>query len=160
MLSKVSAKLDRRCRDFIAKSPFVIVASAGTNGNLDVSPKGDPAGFVRVLDQATLAIPDEPGNRRIETFRNILQHPSIGLIFLVPGSSETLRIGGTALIVRDQAVRALWQSRGRLPALAMIVRVDRVYFHCGKCVMRSKLWGSLPGVRPEQPPRRHERSPA
>src|SRR3954452_7136670 len=99
--AKVVATLDKHCLAFIARSPFVLIASSDATGNLDVSPKGDPPGFVQVLDAKTLVIPERPGNRRADTFRNVLQNPRVGLIFFVPGKRETLRVGGDALIVRD-----------------------------------------------------------
>jgi uncharacterized protein len=139
--AKVMTRLDHASRRFIAKSPFVVVASTGAGG-ISVSPKGDVPGFVRVLDDATLAIPDRLGNRRVDTFRNVLQNPHVGLVFFVPGRRETLRAGGTALLVRDRELRDMMVANGRVPDLAMIVNVERVFFHCGKCIARSKLWDS------------------
>jgi len=140
--SKLKSRLDENCIRFIARSPFLVVASASASGHLDVSPKGDPAGFVRVLDANTMALPDRPGNRRIDTFRNILEDPNVGLIFFVPGEGETLRVGGKAAIVRDRALRESMAANGRVPELAMVVAVERAYFHCGKCMLRSGLWES------------------
>ena len=142
VLKKQIASLDEHCRAFIAKSPFLLISSCDGNGNMDVSPKGDPPGFVRVLDDETLAIPDRPGNRRADTFRNLLANPNVGLLFLIPGKQETLRISGTALIVRDRWVREPMGMAGKLPELAVIVKVREVFFHCAKCVIRSKLWES------------------
>ena len=138
--SKILQKLDRRCRDFIAASPFVVVGSTDPLGMVDLSPKGDRAGFVRCLDDATLAIPDRRGNRRVDTFHNVLQNPGVGLVFFVPGQRETLRVAGRAVIVRDQDIRSALADNGRTPELAMIVMVERVFFHCGKCITRSHLW--------------------
>jgi predicted pyridoxine 5'-phosphate oxidase superfamily flavin-nucleotide-binding protein len=107
--SKILDKLDRRCQDFIAASPFVLVGSTDPSGLVDLSPKGDRAGFVACLDEATLAIPDRRGNRRVDTFHNVLQNPGVGLIFFVPGQRETLRVTGRAIIVRDQISGARWQ---------------------------------------------------
>jgi PPOX class probable FMN-dependent enzyme len=107
---------------------------------MDISPKGDPPGFVRVLDDQTLAIPDRPGNRRVDTFRNLLQNPNVALLFLIPGKQETLRVSGTARIVRDLWVREPMAVAGKLPDLALIVNVREVFFHCAKCVIRSRLW--------------------
>jgi PPOX class probable FMN-dependent enzyme len=109
-------------------------------GSVDLSPKGDRSGFVRCLDDATLAIPDRRGNRRVDTFHNVLQNPGIGLIFFVPGQRETLRVTGRAVIVRDQNIRSAMMDRGQLPDLAMIVAVEKAFFHCGKCITRSNLW--------------------
>lgn len=132
--------LDDFCRAFIERSPFALLASADADGRMDVSPKGDPAGFVQVLDEHTLVIPDRPGNRRADTFCNLFVNPQVGLIFLVPGKQETLRVGGRAFIVRDQWIRERMAVQGRLPEFAIVVRVEEVFFHCAKCMVRSKLW--------------------
>lgn len=134
------AALDDHCRAYIAKSPFVIVASADGAGAMDISPKGDPHGFVRILDDSTLAIPERPGNRRADTFSNLLQNPQVALIFLIPGKQETLRVGGTAIIVRDRWVCDMMSIAGKAPALALVVTIREVSIHCAKCVIRSKLW--------------------
>jgi PPOX class probable FMN-dependent enzyme len=140
--AKTIDHLDEHCRTFIQSSPFMLVASSDSSGNVDVSPKGDPRGFVQVLDEKTLAIPDRPGNRRADTFSNVVQHPSVGLIFLVPGMQETLRVSGQAQLVVDQELLDSMQERGRAPALAMVVHVEEVFFHCAKCIIRSSLWNS------------------
>ena len=137
---KTLTRLDRHCAAFIARSPFVLLASADGAGNVDVSPKGDPPGFVKVFDDRTLAIPDRPGNQRADSMENILQNPKVGLIFLIPGKTETLRVGGVATIVRDEALLASMAVRGRSPALAVVVEVEEAFFHCSKCMIRSKLW--------------------
>ena len=139
-LDKSIGRLDQHFRAFIAKSPFLLIASANARGDMDVSPKGDPSGFVRVLDDNTLAIPDRPGNRRADTFRNVLENPQIGLIFLVPGKRETLRVNGTAQIVLDAELLESMAVRGKTPALALAVEVREAFFHCSKCVIRSNLW--------------------
>ncbi len=139
-LDKVVRVVDEHCRRFIAASPFMVIATIGADGLPDVSPKGDPAGFVRVLDDNTLAIPDRPGNRRIDTFRNIVSNGKIGLIFVVPRSRQSLRISGTAMIVRDQGLRESMAVNGKVPSHAIVVSVERVLFHCGKSLIRSKLW--------------------
>jgi PPOX class probable FMN-dependent enzyme len=140
LTSKILHRLDRRCRSFIASSPFVVIGSTNPLGTVDLSPKGDHPGFVRSLDDATLAIPDRRGNRRVDTFHNVLQKPGVGLVFFVPGQRETLRVAGRALIVRDQNIRSTMMDKGRMPELAMIVAVERAFFHCGKCITRSNLW--------------------
>ncbi len=141
VLAKVTDRIDELGRDFIARSPFVLVASSDGEGNFDVSPKGDPPGFVRVLDGGrVLAIPERPGNRRADTFRNVLRNPRVGLIFLVPGKAETLRVSGTATIVRDAAVREEMALGGKVPELALVVSVREAFVHCTKCVVRSHLW--------------------
>lgn len=152
-LDKVVRVVDEHSRRFIAASPFVFIASVGKDGTADVSPKGDPAGFVKVLDERTLAIPDRLGNRRFDTFRNILHNPAIGLIFLIPGVTYTLRISGTAIIVRDAALREAMAVNGKLPDHVLVVDVARVLSHCPKCMIRSGLWkpdawpdtGDVPG---------------
>jgi PPOX class probable FMN-dependent enzyme len=138
--AKVVAALDTLCRDFIARSPFVLISSCDAAGRFDVSPKGDPPGFVRVLDDRTLAIPERPGNRRADTFRNVLQNPKVGLIFLVPGKSETLRISGTARIIRDAWLRESMAVDGKVPELALVVTVEEAFAHCTKCMVRSRMW--------------------
>ena len=109
---------------------------------MDVSPKGDPAGFVQVMDSKTLLIPDRPGNRRGDTLSNILQNPNIGMLFLVPGRRDTLRINGTAQIVRDEDVRERFIMQGKTPIFVIAVTVKEAFFHCTKCVLRSGLWSS------------------
>ena len=146
--SKTLTRLSSRCRDFIAASPFMIIASTAAAGAVHASPRGDPAGFVHVLDDATLAIPERPGNRRCDTLQNILERPAVGLIFLVPGRAETLRICGHAVVVRDREMRECLTLGGRLPELVTVVAIERAFFHCARCIRRSKLWeiGGLPGV--------------
>jgi len=134
--------LDEHCRSFIERSPFVLIASTDGSGRIDVSPKGDPAGFVRVLDDHTLAIPDRPGNKRADTFVNVLQHPHVGLIFLIPGTKTTLRVRGRARIVRDESLLESMAISERVPQLALVVDVAEALFHCSKCIIRSKLWNS------------------
>lgn len=140
VLDKVLDRLDDICRDFIANAPFCLIGSRGKDGPLDISPKGDPAGFVTVLDDKHIAIPDRPGNRRVDTFHNVLSDPHVGLLFLIPGKGETLRISGEARIVRDLAVRERMSVNDRVPELAMVIYVERAFMHCPKCVIRSKLW--------------------
>lgn len=140
VLRKQVNALDSHCRAFIARCPFLLIASADSQGSMDVSPKGDPAGFVRVLDDTTLAIPDRLGNRRADTFGNLMQNPHVGILFLIPGKTETLRIGGTAIIVRDQWIRDDMAIKGKSPDFAIVVSVQEVFFHCSKCVIRSSLW--------------------
>lgn len=138
--SKVIDHVDEICRRFIAASPFVIVASRGADGRLDVSPKGDPAGFVQVLDDKTLAIPDRPGNHRLDTFENVLSHPEVGLIFLIPGNGDTLRVSGRAKLVRDRKLLARLAVQGKHPELVLIVSVEQAFLHCPKCIVRAQLW--------------------
>lgn len=139
-VQKEITHLDVHCRALIAKSPFVLIASSDASGRMDVSPKGDPAGFVQVLDDQTLAIPDRPGNRRADTYSNVLQNPWVGLIFLIPGKLETLRVNGRARIVRDLELRERMEVKGKVPHLALVVSVEQAFIHCGKCMIRSGLW--------------------
>jgi PPOX class probable FMN-dependent enzyme len=127
-------------RSWIAATPFCLVATAGADGRCDVSPKGDPAGFVHVLDDTTLVIPDRPGNRRADGFRNILTNPHVGLLFLVPGRDETLRVNGRARLLRDAPFFDDLVVRGHRPTLALLVHVEEVFFHCAKAFKRSALW--------------------
>jgi uncharacterized protein len=139
-LSKDTGEIDEISRAFIEASPFVLIASTDAEGRMDVSPKGDPAGFIQVLDAHTLLIPDRPGNRRGDTLSNLVQNPGIGLLFLVPGRRDTLRVNGTAQVVRDEAVRARFSVQGKLPLFVIAVTVQEIFFHCTKCVVRSGLW--------------------
>lgn len=139
-LRKELTALDAHCRAIIAKSPFLLIASCDAQGRMDVSPKGDPPGFVRILDEHTLAIPDRPGNRRADTFCNVLQNPRVGLLFLVPGKNETLRLNGRALIVRDVELRESMSISGKRPELALVVSAEEVFVHCGRCALRAGLW--------------------
>jgi len=132
--------LDKHCGVFINRSPFMLLATADANGNTDISPKGDPIGFVKIIDNQTLAIPDRPGNHRADSMENILQNPNVGLIFLIPGKTETLRVSGTAIIVRDIDLRDSMTVNGRSPDLAIVVAVKEAFFHCSKCMIRSRLW--------------------
>ncbi|MCZ4313215.1 pyridoxamine 5'-phosphate oxidase family protein [Comamonadaceae bacterium G21597-S1] len=140
VVSKVIDHIDVHCRGFIAKTPFLLLATADGKGKVDVSPKGDPAGFVQVLDDHTLAIPERLGNRLADSLLNMLERPQVGLLFMIPGKSETLRAGGTARIVQDDWLLEKMAVRGKKPQLATVVTVQRMFFHCAKCVMRSDLW--------------------
>ncbi|MEO1092560.1 MAG: MSMEG_1061 family FMN-dependent PPOX-type flavoprotein [Pseudomonadota bacterium] len=139
-IAKVVDHIDDVCRAFIAKSPFCLIASANPDGHIDVSPKGDPPGFVRVLDDRRLAIPDRPGNRRVDTFHNLLRDPRLGMIFLIPGKTETLRVSGEARIVRDETLRRSLAYKGHEPHLAVVVYVERAFVHCPKCMIRGSIW--------------------
>jgi uncharacterized protein len=132
--------LDRHCRDFIALSPFVLVASSSSAGACDVSPKGGPPGFVRVLDEHRLLIPDATGNRRLDSLQNMLENPQVGLVFLMPGMGETLRVNGSVQISRDPALLDGLETGGHPAKLALVVTAQQAYLHCAKCIIRSKLW--------------------
>ncbi len=126
-------------RKLIEAAPFVAIATSGPEG-LDCSPKGDPAGFVRILDDKTLAIPDRPGNNRIDGFHNILRDPRIALLFLIPGVGETFRVNGRASISIDPELMQSFAINGKLPRSVLIVHIESAFFHCSKAVVRSKLW--------------------
>ena len=137
-------ELHRRDREWLDLSPFVLVATADAAGNCDVSPKGDPAGFTHVIDDTTIAIPDRPGNRRADGFRNVLVNPHVGLIYLIPGRNETLRVNGRARLVREAPFFDEMVVKGHRPRVALVVEIEQIFFHCAKAFMRSALW------RPEQ----------
>lgn len=133
-------RLDGHCRSFIARSPFVVIGSSDRAGRADVTPRGDKPGFAIVLDERTIAIPDRPGNNRLDTLENLIVNPSIGLLFVIPGMNETLRISGDAKVTVDQALREQMAVNGS-PALSVIVvTVRSAYMHCAKAFMRSGLW--------------------
>jgi uncharacterized protein len=137
---KVLDHLDEHCRRFIAHATFALVATWDANGRADVSPKGDPPGFIKVLDERTLAIPDRPGNGRIDTFLNVVQEPSVGLLLLVPGILETCRISGQGAVTTDPDLLGRMTVKGRTPKLTLVVEVEEAFVHCGKAVRRGGLW--------------------
>jgi PPOX class probable FMN-dependent enzyme len=139
-LDKVTDRLDEGCRQFIAASTMVLVGSADTEGNQDVSPRGGPAGFVRVLDEDRLVIPDLNGNNRLDSLRNIVVNGRVALLFLVPGLGETLRMNGQACVTTDPAVLDLFTDQLRRPVSAIGVRVGEAYIHCAKSLRRAGLW--------------------
>lgn len=148
---KQLSALDKHCQEFISLSPFLLIGTSNATGETDVSPRGDPPGFVQVLDEHTLIIPDRPGNRRIDTLRNIVQQPHVGLLFLIPGQGETLRVNGRACIIRDPAILERSTIEGKRPLLAIAVSVDECFLHCPKSIRRAKLWeqesrNALPSV--------------
>lgn len=132
--------IDRHARDYIKLAPFLCIATAGANGRADVSPRGDQPGFVQVLDDRTLAIPDRPGNNRLDTMENILVNPNVGLIFLIPGFEDTLRINGKATITADPAILTRATVDRKQPKVAIRVAVEEAFFHCAKAFRRSRLW--------------------
>ena len=151
-LRKQISALDEHCRDFIARSPFVFIATSNAAGDCDVSPKGDSAGFVHVLDEHTLVIPDRRGNQRLDSMQNIIENPHVGLLFIIPGVEWTLRVNGRATLVRDDDVREELAAQGVLPELAIAVEVEEAFLHCPKCFLRAKLWDTDEWMpREEQP---------
>ncbi|WP_277213732.1 MSMEG_1061 family FMN-dependent PPOX-type flavoprotein [Isoptericola croceus] len=156
-LPRVRDKVDDRLREdhrrWIAESPLCFLATADADGRADVSPKGDPAGFVHVLDDATIAVPDRPGNRRVDGFRNVLTNPEVALVFVVPGRGDTLRVNGTARLLRDVPYAEQMQVKGHVPSLVLEVSVREVFMHCAKAFLRSRTWD--PGSwAPDAVPRR------
>ncbi|HIM61701.1 MAG: phosphohydrolase [Dehalococcoidia bacterium] len=139
-LNKQIDRLDVHCRAIIKKCPFILLGTSNTEGRCDVSPKGDYPGFVRVLDDRTIAIPDLPGNNRLDTLRNMIANPQVGLIFMIPGMNETLRINGKIQLVRDAELLESMAYEGKSPKLAIVVHVQEVFTHCPKAFLRSKLW--------------------
>jgi uncharacterized protein len=151
-LQKERAVLDAHCRAFIALSPLVLIATAASDGRCDVSPKGDAAGFVLVLDDRRLVIPDRPGNNRLDGMQNLLANPHLGLIFLVPGREETLRVNGRAWITRDPELLRRTSTQGKTPALAIGVVVEQCFLHCTKAFRRSHFWTHALWPRPDALP--------
>ena len=138
-LYKQMDRLDKHCRHFISLSPFLILASSSERG-ADASPKGDAPGFVAVIDDHTILIPDRPGNNRVDSLTNVVDNPSVGLLFLVPGIGETLRINGQARITTDAALLEPLAVQGKPPRTGLIVEIKEVNLHCAKALIRSKLW--------------------
>jgi PPOX class probable FMN-dependent enzyme len=139
-IKKCLATLDKHCCEFIARSPFLCLSTQHANGSADVSPRGDAPGFVRVLNNHTLLIPDRPGNNRLDSLRNILSNPSVAIIFIVPGFEDTLRVNGTASLNRDPDLLQSMSVNGRVPSLAIAIDVDEAFLHCAKALRRAKLW--------------------
>jgi uncharacterized protein len=139
-LLKQLDRLDDHCRNFIAHSPFVVIGSTRAGRGTDVSPRGDAPGFARVLDANTIAIPDRPGNNRLDTMSNITADAEVGLLFFIPGIDETLRVNGRARLSRDPALLAAAAVNGREPRLVIVVTVREAFLHCGKALKRSRLW--------------------
>jgi PPOX class probable FMN-dependent enzyme len=140
VLQKISDRLNDLTRRFIDRSPFVCVATASPDGGLDVSPRGDPAGFVRVLDERTLLIPERPGNKIADTLRNVLTDPRIALLFLIPGVGDTFRVNGRARLVDDPELLAESAIEGKVPKLGILVEIEEAYTQCPKALIRSDLW--------------------
>ena len=137
---KVLDRLDEHSRSFIAPSPFCILTSVGADGLMDTSPRGDPPGFVAVLDERTLLLPDRPGNNQVDSLRNVLANPAVGLLFLVPGMNETLRVSGKAEIVTTEELLAPLSIKGKAPLSGLLVQVEEAFLHCGRSLIRSRLW--------------------
>lgn len=139
-LQKFQQELGSHAQAFIRRSPFLCLGTQDRNGRADVSPRGDPPGFVRILDSSTLAIPDRPGNNRLDSLSNIIENPAVGLLFMIPGFDDTLRVNGSAHIVNDPALLKSMQVNDRLPTLAIVVQVREVFLHCAKALRRAHIW--------------------
>jgi PPOX class probable FMN-dependent enzyme len=139
-VAKEQPVLNEDCRAFIAHSPFLIMGTAGADGRCDVSPKGDAPGFVHVLDERHLAIPDRIGNNRLDGMRNVVENPHVGLIFFIPGREDTLRVNGRARVVRDEALLERLAVAGKRPVTALVVEVEQCFMHCARAFKRAGLW--------------------
>jgi len=139
-LRKELSYIDQYCRELIARSPFLLLGTSNARGQCDVSPKGDVPGFVKVLDDHTLVIPDRPGNQRADSLTNLVENPHVGLLFVVPGVDWTLRVNGRATIVRDADVLERSAVNGKRPVLGIAVDVEEAFLHCPRCFARSNLW--------------------
>jgi PPOX class probable FMN-dependent enzyme len=137
---KQLGRLDHHCCRFVALSPFLVIASTDAEGRVDASPRGGDPGFVKILDERTLLIPDSPGNNRLDSLQNLIGRPGVGLLFMIPGVDETLRINGRATLRTDDALLALCANERRRPPLVIAVEVRAAYLHCAKSLMRSKIW--------------------
>jgi hypothetical protein len=172
-VKKELAALDQHCRAFVSRSPFVLLGTSNTDGRCDVSPKGDRPGFVLVLDDHTLVIPDRPGNKRLDSLQNILANPHVGLLFLIPGMDETLRVNGRAELVRDDGLLDRLAVDGKRPLLGIVVHIEETFLHCARSFLRAQLWSpehfmprdAMPSLarmitdqtRPNDDPSEHER---
>lgn len=149
---KVTDRLNALTRQFIERAPFVCLATADELGHCDVSPRGDPPGFVRILDECTLLLPERPGNRIADTLTNILKNPRVGLWFLIPGVTETFRVNGKATLTTDAAMLAPCAVEGKVPRLGILVDIDQAYTQCSKALLRSQLWDATRFVSREELP--------
>lgn len=137
---KVIYHLDVHCRDFISKSPFLVISTSDEKGFCDVSPRGDAPGFTFILNEKCLVIPERPGNKRVDTLRNIIQNPHVGLLFLIPGMGETLRVNGKATIIQDEDILEKMAAKGKNPLVGIAVEIEECFLQCAKALKRSDLW--------------------
>lgn len=149
---KMITRLDAHCRDFIARSPFLLLSTSNAAGQCDASPRGDGPGFVDVLDDRHLIIPERPGNKRIDSLRNIIANPHVGMLFLIPGLGETLRINGRASITKDEKLLSRMAVKDRAPVVGIVLEVEECYMHCAKAFLRSQLWKPEAWLGKEQLP--------
>jgi uncharacterized protein len=138
--SKLSDRLNELTRQFVERSPFLCLATSAPDGSCDVSPRGDPSGFVRILDEKTLLLPERPGNRLADSLRNVLRNPHVALLFVVPGIGDTFRVNGRATIVTDPELLAPCAVEGKVPKLGLRIEIDEAYTHCSKAFLRASLW--------------------
>lgn len=138
--NKVIHQLDSHCRDFISRAPFLILGTSDKNGKEDVSPRGDVPGFVKVLNEKQLVIPERPGNKRVDSMQNILENQNAGILFIIPGLGETLRVNGKAVVLKDPELLQSMAVMGKIPKLAIGVEVEECFIHCAKAFKRSGLW--------------------
>lgn len=137
---KALPKLDKYCKEFIRRSPFLCLGTADASGKGDVSPRGDRPGFVQILDDNTLFLPERPGNSRFDTLTNIIDNPNVGVLFLVPGYEETLRVNGTGCVIKDDALLERCAVNGKVPVVGIKIEVNEAYLHCAKALKRAKIW--------------------
>jgi PPOX class probable FMN-dependent enzyme len=140
-ITKSRPALDRHSRQFIAMSPFLVISTADADGKADLSPRGDPPGFVHVVDAHTILIPDRPGNNRLDTMSNITANPNVGCLFFIPGFEDTLRLNGKARLTDDAELLSPCAVNGKVPKVGILIAVEEVFLHCAKALKRSKLWG-------------------
>lgn len=140
VLTKIADRLNDLTRPFVERSPFVCLATSSPAGDCDVSPRGDPPGFVRILDDRTLLIPERPGNRIADSLRNIISNPHVGLLFIIPGVTDTFRVNGTAILTTDPALLEASTVEGKIPKLGILLTIDEAYTQCSKAFIRSDLW--------------------
>lgn len=151
--NKVVTYLDSHCQDFLSKSPFLTISTSDQAGFSDVSPRGDNAGFVHVLNEKQLIIPERPGNRRSDTMLNILSNPKVGLLFFIPGLGETLRINGKACLVKDKELLGKMAVKDKKPLVGIVVEVEECFIHCAKAFIRSGLWNPDTWIEKEELPK-------
>jgi PPOX class probable FMN-dependent enzyme len=132
--------LDHHCRAFIALSPFCVLATSDGQGGVDASPRGDAPGFVQIIDDTTLLLPDRPGNRRVDSFKNVVASPGVGLLFFVPGIDETVRINGNGRVITEASLLEQVPAQGKIPVTGLLITVTEAFYHCAKALIRSKLW--------------------
>lgn len=142
VVKKQKSKLDDFSKKFIELSPFSVLGTSSLKGDMDCSPRGDHPGFIQVLDDCTIALPDRPGNNRLDSLRNIVENKHVGLLTIIPGFSECLRINGTAQVVTDANLLAKFEYQSKLPKSVLVISIQEIYFHCAKAITRSKLWNA------------------